>query len=243
MLAIALFIYVAPKAMADGFVETTNPLREYKPEEGFTNVTFFELIIFGNEDNNSKMKAVDIQIDPSEFSKRISNVRVSVHYSNSDTTYFYNGDVVFDESGYVFLNTNFPLIKKKFIQTLKITGDVNTSGLPYGNKLNIKVNLGMGPGGATPDYYYPEIQSLIYHGGTPSSVKKIDASLVKIYPNPFMDKIIIDLPKEEQVMMINSSGQIIYTGSSNDPIETTSLNLPSGEYFIKTSYGFTKVIK
>lgn len=240
MAIFALFIYM-PKGMAQGFVEPTEHTRDYYPDEGFTNVTLFELIVYGNESNSTLLQQMMVQLDPSIFTNKVSNVRVSVYYEKMDTSDFYDQDVIFDKSGTVYLFTNFALVKQKFVQKLRITGNINTSGLKHGDKLDIKVNLGMGINGVAPTDYYPEIQSLVYRGGTPSSVKGISSQFVKIYPNPFVDVINVDLPKIENITVTNLVGKTIYSGSSSDPIETSTF--PTGVYFIHTTYGICKVFK
>lgn len=245
MAIVALFIY-APKGVAQGFVEKTEPerTREYHPSEGFTNVTLFELTVYGNESNYSSgaifLTSLGIQLDPSNFRNKISGIKISVYQESLDTSKFYNGDIIFDNTGYVVVNTNFRLYKQKFIQKFRITGDINTNNLRYGDKLDIKVNLGMGIDGVTPEYYYPEIQSLIYRGGTPSSVNEPNLSIVNIFPNPFANVINVDLPKIENITITNLVGETVYTGPSGS-IET--LMFPSGVYFIHTTYGICKVFK
>jgi hypothetical protein len=242
---LALVFYAVPTA-AQGFVEKSESerTREYNPSEGFTNVTLFELIVYGNESEYSLgsiiLQTTNIQLDPSNFGNKISNIRVSVFYEKIDTSDFYDQDVIFDKQGGVYLFTNFSLYKKKFVQKFTVTGDINTNNLRYGDKLDIKVNLGMGIDGVTPEYYYPEVQSLIYRGGTPSSVNEPNLSMVNIFPNPFANVINVDLPKIENITLTNLVGETVYTGPSGF-IETPMF--PSGVYFIHTTYGICKVFK
>lgn len=240
ILAFIALIYVAPKAMAQGFIEPKEHTREYHPSEGFTNVTLFELTVYGNEDNSTLLQQTMVQLDPSIFTDKVSNVRVSIYYEKMDTSDFYDQDVIFDKSGTVYLFTNFVLVKQKFVQKLIITGDINTNSLYHGDKLNIKVSLGMGIDGGSIEYYHPETQSLIYRGGKPSYIKEINSQPVNIYPNPFVNEINIDLQKEENILITNLVGETVYTGLSGK-IETPMF--PSGVYFIHTIYGIRKVFK
>jgi hypothetical protein len=240
----ALVFYTAP-TVAQGFVEPKEHVRYYLPDEGVSNVTLFELTVYGNESNYSSgaifLTSLGIQLDPSNFRNKISDIKISVYQESLDTSKFYNGDIIFDNSGYVVVNTNFRLYKQKFIQKFRITGDINTNNLRYGDKLDIKVNLGMGIDGVTPEYYYPEIQSLIYRGGTPSSVNEPNLSMVNIFPNPFADVININLTKIEKIYITNILGKEVYRGYSNSPIETT--NFAPGVYFAHTPYGICKILK
>lgn len=239
MAIFALFIYM-PKGMAQGFVEPTKHTRDYYPDEGFSNVTLFEIVVFGNENNSTLLQTVVAQLNPSAFKDKVSGIRVSIFYEKTDTSDFYDGDIIFDQSGNVYLFTNFNLVKPKFVQKFRITGDINTSNLRYGDKLDIKVRLGMGLDGVSPDYYYPEIQSLIYRGGTPSSVFNPLAPIVNIFPSPFVNVINVNLPKIETITITNLFGQNFYVGPSGS-IETS--NFPSGVYLVQTSYGIRKVLK
>lgn len=243
MAIFALFIY-APKGVAQGFVEPTKHTRDYYPDEGFSNVTLFEIVVFGNESSSSSgaifLRSVGIQLDPSNFQRKISDLKISVYQESLDNSKFYNGDIEFDTLGYSLLSTDFRLYKKKFIQKFKITADIYTGDLKYGDRLNVKVELGMGIDGVTPEYYYPEIQSLIYRGGKSSSVNKPYLTMVNIFPNPFVNIINVNLPKIENITITNSIGRIVYSGPSG-PIETSSF--PSGVYFVRSQYGICKVVK
>lgn len=244
MAIFALFIYIAPnKAMAYGFIEPEQHSRDYYPSDGPVNVTLFEGVIYGNEDINLQeyLKDVWIQLDPSNFTSKISNLKVSIYYEKLDTSTFYNGDIDFDQSGFVSIQPNFALYKPKFVQMFKITGNINTDGLNYGDKLTIQVRFGVGLDWQNPTYHKLKVQELVYRGGTPTNVTNPQDNPVNIYPNPFMDQIEINLEKYETIVITNDLGQKIYEGGSNEPIETS--NFPTGVYYIHTSKGICKVVK
>jgi len=244
--AVALVFCATQKVVAQGFVEPLEHTRYYTPDEGYTNITLFEIKVYGNESNyvseSAYLNGVHIQLDPSTFSKKLSNVRVCLYFERVDTSYYYDHDIIFDNTGFASIFTNFNgLLKKKFVQVFRITGTVNTDGLKYGDKLSVGVKLDISLNGGPPNWYIPENQYLIYHGGDPNSISNPSIQKI-IYPNPFNDKInLLNFNEKEIVTLTNSIGQIIFTGSSGEPILTS--NLVAGVYFLRTDNLVYKLIK
>lgn len=244
--AIALVIYTASAVRAQVVKNPENPFNPIPTgtDSNLNNVLVAQFGLKGNE-SNYENELLHLQIAKVELPlgliPKTGIKKMSLTYETySDTSIAY-ADI--DLYGNVTFNLDITLYRSFKNVKVHILG-LNPKDLTLGDTFEIKISLGIDLDGVTPSEYLKVDPQFLFYGKkeiATTGIHSLNKPIVSIYPNPFLDVINVDLPKTENIVIINKLGQKVYTGSSNDPIETT--NFPSGEYFIKTSYGFNKVIK
>lgn len=243
--AIALVIYAASAVHAQ---VVKNPETPFNPipigaDSNIRHIVVSKFKVKGNNSNNIA-DALHLQVVPIELPTSLVDkakiVVVNFFYVAYNDTIRASADV--NQHGSAIVNLDVVLTPK--FHDVYITVELDPKNLNLGDTFEVKVSLGIALAGVTPNEYLEVDPQFLFYGKkeiATTGIHSLEEPVVSIYPNPFVNLINVDLPKNEDIVIINKLGQQVYTGSSNDPIETA--NFPSGEYFIQTSYGFKKVIK
>lgn len=244
---IALAICMPIIGMAQGFLEPKKHTRLLTPP-GDSNVYDDEIIysiyVKGNETHYQKdmiwLTSIIGNVKYSGKAWGLSDMKVKVLRPPYDTL-SYAGDINWYQSSF-YLSTNFDL--GKYYVELQITADLDISKAELGDSLSFDINLGMNLNGASPTYYDPEPQVLVFGekingltGVDPINSKKI------VYPNPFNDQInLVNFNEKKSITITNALGQIVYLGSTDSTTIETS-NFVSGVYFLRTENEVYKLVK
>ncbi len=214
MFLVAIYI---PQGMAQGFKEPLEHRTVLHPIDSniYADYIVYEIEIKGNDANHVEDRAwlQTIYGDVTSSGKPwlLSNRKVSLMRPPYDTLSYY-GDISWYKSSFN-LPPNFPL-GRSYVK-LRITADLDMSGIALGDSLDIQIKLAMGLDGFEPSYYDPLKQTLVYGQKPGSTGINNPKSNLTIYPNPFVDQInLLNFNEKEMITITNSIGQIVHTGTS-----------------------------
>lgn len=103
--------------------------------------------------------------------------------------------------------------------------------------------IARGYGYTASDLIYGNSITVSWRAGVITGIKQNKVTEVKIYPNPFMDRINIETSLEENFRVISITGQEIVSGMFHPGQNTVTLNIPPGVYLIQTPSFTQKVVK
>jgi len=178
----------------------------------------------------------------------IYNMSAGIQYSNGEADYA----LILGPGQYSFASkaqeyeikipTNFT--EDNFVLTNGVI-KVNGYGSPYGDHRNITLEDGAAPNmnAAVKTAYFgalPDISIRLKE----TSILQIDANTIHIYPNPFVDYIVVNTIADNMVTIYNLSGKIMLNANiqkGSNCIETFAL--PKGVYVLKVGESTLKIVK